>query len=56
MQRYYVTGYSPRFGNWVSEVYYCNTVEMAKKRFALQYPTLKTVKAYALRQDSLSHA
>jgi len=49
MQRYYVTGYSARFGNWIAEVYECRTMTSAKERFIMQYPTLKSVKAYALR-------
>jgi len=49
MQRYYVTGYSARFGNWIAEVYECRTMTSAKERFIVQYPTLKSVKAYALR-------
>ena len=52
MCRYYVTGYSARFGNWVAEVYECRTMVKAKERFVTQYPTLKSIKAYALRTDA----
>ena len=51
MNKYYVTGFSPRFGMWIAETYDCRSMTKAKERFALQYPTLKTVKAYVLRQD-----
>jgi hypothetical protein len=51
MNKYYVTGYSPRFGNWVAETYECASMTKAKERFITQYPTLKTIKAYVLRRD-----
>jgi hypothetical protein len=49
MQKYYVTGFSARFGMWVAETYECRSMSKAKERFTTQYPTLKTIKAYALR-------
>lgn len=49
MTRYMVTGWSARFGHWMTEMYECKNMEAAKKRFATQYPTLKQIKAYPLR-------
>ena len=49
--RYFVTGWSARFGQWVTEVYECATMENAKRRFATQYPTLKQIKVYPLRGE-----
>ena len=47
--RYFVTGWSPRFGHWVTETYECATMGLAKSRFMYDNPTLKQVKVYALR-------
>ena len=49
--KYYVTGWSPRFGTWVAETYDARTMEAARERFAVLYPTLRNVKAYALRSN-----
>ena len=49
MTRYYVTGWSARFGNWHAEVFECRNMEAAKKRFVTSYPTLKQIKVYPLR-------
>lgn len=51
MTRYYVTGWSARFGNWHAEVFECKNMELAKKRFLASYPTLKQIKAYPLRGE-----
>lgn len=50
LTRYYVTGYSARFGMWMAEVIEAMTMEAAKKRYTTGNPTLKSVKAYALRE------
>lgn len=47
---YMVTGWSARFGNWITERIEAKNMEAAKKRFMLLYPTLKTIKAQALRE------
>lgn len=47
--KYFVTGWSPRFGYWMTETYECKNMEAARKRFVTQYPTLKTIKVYPLR-------
>jgi hypothetical protein len=47
--RYFVTGWSARFGMWIEEVVECATMEHAKRRFVTQYPTLKQIKVYPLR-------
>ena len=47
--RYYVTGWNPRFGMWVEELFECMTMTAAKKRFVTQHPTLKHIKVYPLR-------
>lgn len=49
--RYFVTGWSARFGTWMQEVFECATMEHAKRRFIAQYPTLKHVKVYPLRSE-----
>lgn len=49
--KYYVTGWSARFGCWMSESFEARTMEAAKERFRTMYPTLKQVKAYALRSN-----
>lgn len=46
--RYYVTGWSPRLGCWMHETFEAKTMEAAKQRFVTRYPTLKTIKVYAL--------
>ena len=50
MSRYFVTGWSARFGHWVTEQYECKNMEAAKKRFVTAYPTLKQVQVYLLRE------
>lgn len=45
-----VTGWSARFGNWITERIEAKNMEAAKGRFITLYPTLKMVKAYALRE------
>lgn len=47
--RYYVTGWSARYGCWMCETFEAKTMEAAKQRFTCMYPTLKRIKAYALR-------
>jgi len=50
--RYFVTGWSPRFGHWMTEMLECATMEAAKKRFITMHPTLKQIKVYPLRDQS----
>ena len=52
MRNYLCAGYSPRLGTWLTETYECATMEAAKHRFLLQYPTLKNIKVYPLRPMS----
>jgi hypothetical protein len=47
---YAVTGWSPRFGQWVTEPIEAQSMEAALRRFRTHYPTLKQVKAYALKE------
>lgn len=49
LHRYFVTGFSPRLGYWVTDSYECMTMEAARRRFQAQYPTLKNIKIYPLR-------
>lgn len=49
MCRYYVTGFSARFGCWMCEVFEAKTLEAAKQKFAARFPYLKRIKGYALR-------
>jgi hypothetical protein len=47
--KYYVTGYSARFGMWMCEVIEAATMEAAKNRYAVSNPTLRNIRAYRLR-------
>jgi hypothetical protein len=49
LTKYYVTGWSARFGMWEAEVFECANMEAAKKRFQTGHPTLKQIKIYPLR-------
>jgi hypothetical protein len=49
--KYYVTGWSARFGTWMAEVYDARTMEAARERFAISHPQLRQIKAYALRSN-----
>lgn len=49
LNRYYVTGWSARFGMWVGEVIEAINSLAATDRFTTTNPTLKKVKAYRLR-------
>lgn len=51
LARYMVTGWSARFGHWMTEMYECATMEAAKKRFITAYPTLKHIRVHALREN-----
>ena len=53
MVRYYITGWSARFGNWQAEVLECLSMEAAKLRFLAEHPMLKHIKAYPLRVENL---
>jgi len=50
MGRYYVTGFSARFSNWMCETIEAKSMDAAKQKFTARYPTLKRIKAYALRE------
>jgi len=52
LARYYVTGWSNRFGNWVAEHLEAKNMVVAKERFTTKYPTLKRIKAYKLRREN----
>jgi len=47
---YAVTGWSAKFGHWVTEPVEAKSMEAALRRFKTYYPTLKQVKAYALKE------
>lgn len=49
LNRYYVTGWSNRYGMWVGEVIEAMGMTPAMDRFAAGNPTLKKLKAYRLR-------
>ena len=55
LAKYYVTGWNNRFGNWVAEVVEAKNKEIAKFRFGLTHPTLKTIKAYKLKGETYRH-
>lgn len=46
--RYFVTGFSSRFGCWMREVIEAKSMEAAKQKFTHQHPGLKQIKAYTL--------
>tara|TARA_R110000803_G_scaffold163913_1_gene227633 strand:+ start:16664 stop:16825 length:162 start_codon:yes stop_codon:yes gene_type:complete len=50
--RYCVTGWSGRFGVWITEALEAKNKALAKERFSTKYPTLKTIKAYKLRGEA----
>jgi hypothetical protein len=52
LARYYVTGWSGRFGMWIAESLEARNMTVAKERFTTKYPTLKTIKAYKLRGEA----
>jgi hypothetical protein len=47
---YMATGWSARFGNWITERIEAKNMKLAKDRFTTLYPTLKTVKVYAIKE------
>lgn len=47
--RYMVVGWNARFGCWTTELFECMTMNAAKQRFVTQYPTLKQIRVYPLR-------
>ena len=49
LAKYLMTGWSNRFGYWVTEVAEAKDISTARERFVLKYPTLKNVKAMRLR-------
>jgi len=52
LARYYVTGWSGRFGDWVAEAIEAKSKVVAKERFLAKYPTLKRIKTYKLRGEN----
>lgn len=48
LARYYVTGWSKRFGCWMPEVIEAANKAAAKERFAAKCPTLTRLKVYRL--------
>lgn len=49
LARYCVTGWSPRFGMWDTEMIEAKSAEAAKARYMMKYLSNKRVKAYLLR-------
>ena len=47
---YMAAGGSARRGSWITERIEAKNMKLAKDRFTTLYPTLKTVKVYALRE------
>lgn len=52
LNKYYVTGYSARFGMWMCEVIEAMNMEAAKRRYSVGNPTLKNIRAYQLREEA----
>jgi hypothetical protein len=49
LSKYLLTGWSNRFGYWVTEVIEAKDATLARERFTTKYPTLKNTKALRLR-------
>ena len=49
--RYYVTGWSRRFGDWIAESIETTSAKQAKEHLKIKYPSLIKLKAYALRTE-----
>lgn len=49
MTRFYVTGWSARFGCWMCEALEAKSLESAKQKFCAKHPALRRIKGYALR-------
>jgi hypothetical protein len=52
LAKYLLTGWSNRFGYWVTEVVEAKDASTARERFTTKYPTLKNTKALRLRAPS----
>jgi hypothetical protein len=52
LARYCVTGWSPRFGVWETEMIEAKNMEAAKVRYSLKFSSNKRVKAYLLRTNA----
>ena len=52
LAKYLLTGWSNRFGYWVTEVVEAKDASTARERFTIKYPTLKNTKALRLRAPS----
>jgi len=49
--RFYVTGWSDRFGHWVADSIETTTRKQARERFKLANPTLKRIKIYRTKGE-----
>jgi len=49
LAKYFVTGWSPRFNEWMTEVFDAKDIEAAKLRYWLKHNSHKKIKAYRLR-------
>lgn len=49
LSKFLMTGWSNRFGYWMTEVIEARDISTARERFVTTYPTLKNVKALRLR-------
>ena len=52
LARYCVTGWSPRFGMWETEMIEAKNMEAAKVRYSMKFSSNKRVKAYLLRTNA----
>ena len=50
--KYYVTGWSRRFGDWIAESIDTTSAKQAKEHLKTKYPSLIKLKAYALRTEN----
>ena len=49
--RYYVTGWSRRFSDWIAESVDTSSMKLAKEHLKTKYPSLIKLRAYQLRTE-----
>jgi hypothetical protein len=49
--RYFVVGWSKRFGDWVTESVETTSAQLAKEHMKVKYPSLTKLKTYVIRTE-----
>jgi hypothetical protein len=52
LSRFFVAGWSPRFGMWETEMIEAKDADAAKQRYSLKFMSNKRVKVYRLRTQA----